>query len=83
MSVLEVIIRNNDSELVHPIITSLIDKKWKHFVHRVLIQRFLLTFAYLIIFLITTIAQQSQPKSVIEKKMILIQFLSILLLDNR
>ncbi len=71
MSVLEVIIRNNDSELVHPIITSLIDKKWKHFVYRILIQRFILTFVYLMIFLITTIFEQSQPKSVIMKKIFL------------
>ncbi len=59
------IIKNNDSELVHPIITSLIDKKWKHFVYRVLIQRFFLTFSYLMIFLLTTILEQSRAKSVI------------------
>ncbi len=83
MSVLEVIVRNNDSELVHPIITSLIDKKWKHFVYRILIQRFLLTFAYLLIFLIKTIFEQSQPKSVNTKKENSIQFFSISLLDKR
>ncbi|UJR09267.1 hypothetical protein I4U23_013512 [Adineta vaga] len=62
LSVLEVIIKNNDAELVHPIITSLIDKKWKHFVHRVLVKRFTITFIYLIIFLLTTILEQSRPE---------------------
>ena len=65
LSVLEVIIKNNDSELVHPIITSLIDKKWKHFVHRVLIRRFLIAFIYLIIFLITTILEQTRSNLVL------------------
>jgi hypothetical protein len=64
LSVLEVIVRNNDSELVHPILTSLIDKKWKHFVHRVLVRRFLLTFLYLMTFLLTTILEQSRPETV-------------------
>lgn len=52
--------KNNDTKLVHPMITSLIDKKWKHFVYRILIQRFVITFAYLLIFLTTTIFGQME-----------------------
>jgi hypothetical protein len=62
--VLEVVVKNNNSELVHPIITSLIDKKWKHFVYRKLIRRCLFTFAYLLIFLATTILEQTRPETV-------------------
>jgi hypothetical protein len=65
LSVLEVIIKNNDAELVHPIITSLIDKKWKHFAYRILIRRLLVTFTYLLIFLATTIMDQTQLATVI------------------
>jgi hypothetical protein len=64
ISVLDVIIKNNDSELVHPIITSLIDKKWKHFAYRILIRRLLYTFIYMLIFLATTIMEQSDPEPV-------------------
>ncbi|CAF4952987.1 unnamed protein product, partial [Rotaria sp. Silwood1] len=34
LSVLEIMIKNNDPELIHSIITSLIDKKWKQFAYR-------------------------------------------------
>ncbi len=61
---LEVVVKNNNSELVHPIITSLIDKKWKHFVYRKLIGRLFLTFTYLLIFLATTILEQTRPETV-------------------
>ena len=63
LCVLEIIIKNNDSELVHPILTSLVDKKWKYFVYRQLRARFLIAFIYLIIFLLTTILEQSNRTS--------------------
>jgi hypothetical protein len=71
LSVLEVIIKNNNPELMHPVIISLIEKKWKYFAYRKLMQRFLVTFGYLLIFLLTTILEQKQPETVIKKKNIL------------
>ncbi|CAF1052768.1 unnamed protein product [Rotaria sordida] len=65
LSVIEVMIKNNNPELVHPIITSLIDKKWKYFASRILIRRFLITFLYLLVFLGTTIIQQTRPEIII------------------
>ncbi|CAF3300144.1 unnamed protein product [Rotaria sp. Silwood2] len=63
LSVLEVMIKNNDPKLVHPIIISLIDKKWKQFAYRILIRRFFLTFVYLLSFLITTILEQAPSET--------------------
>ncbi|CAF4156657.1 unnamed protein product [Rotaria sordida] len=54
--------------LVHPIIISLIDKKWKYFAYRILIRRFLITFLYLLVFLGTTILQQTRPETTSRKK---------------
>lgn len=45
---------------MHPIIISLVDKKWSFFAYRVLRRRFLFTFTYLIIFLLTTISQRGE-----------------------
>ncbi|CAF1417897.1 unnamed protein product [Adineta steineri] len=63
LCVLEVIIKNNDTELIHPILTSLIDQKWKHFVYRSFSQRFIFTFMYLLTFLVTTILEQSRTET--------------------
>ncbi|CAF3405371.1 unnamed protein product [Rotaria sp. Silwood2] len=63
LSVLEVMIKNNDPKLVHPIIISLIDKKWKQFAYRILIRRFFLTFFYLLSFLVTTILEQAPSET--------------------
>ncbi|CAF1415395.1 unnamed protein product [Rotaria sordida] len=63
--VLEVMIKNNDSKLVNPIIISLIEKKWKHFAYRILIRRFFFTLIYLLIFLATTILEQTRMEMVI------------------
>ncbi|CAF3649292.1 unnamed protein product [Rotaria sp. Silwood1] len=60
LCVLEVMIKNNDSKLVNPIIISLIEKKWKHFAYRILIRRFFFTLIYLLIFLATTILEQTR-----------------------
>lgn len=54
LSVLEVMVKRNDPKLVNPILISLIDKKWKHFAYGKLRRRFLVTFLYLLVFLITT-----------------------------
>lgn len=62
---MEVIVKNNASGLIHPILTALVDKKWKHFVYRALIRRFLIAFVYLLIFLITTVLDNTKSKSVI------------------
>ena len=78
MSVLEVIVKNNDTKLVYPIITSLIDKKWKHFVYRILIQRFLITFVYLLIFLTTTIFGQMEDPDEESPPPRIVRFLSAL-----
>ena len=58
-------IKNNDSTLVHPIIVSLIERKWKYFARRILIRRFMLTFIYLLIFLGTTILERTRLEKVI------------------
>lgn len=63
LSVLEIIIKNNDSKLIHPILTSLVDKKWKSFVYRQLRIRFLIAFIYLMVFLLTTILEQTNKSS--------------------
>ncbi|CAF3706749.1 unnamed protein product [Rotaria sordida] len=68
LSVIEIMIKNNDPELVHPIIISLIDKKWKYFAYRILIHRFLITFLYLLVFLGTTILQQTRSETTSRKK---------------
>ncbi|CAF3609508.1 unnamed protein product [Rotaria socialis] len=60
LSVLEVMVRKNNSALVDPIITSLTEKKWKHFAYRILIRRFLIAFLYLLVFLGTTILEQTR-----------------------
>lgn len=57
-------IKNNDPELVDSIIVSLIDKKWSHFAYRVLLRRFFIAFVYLLIFLATTILEQTRPELV-------------------
>ncbi|CAF4221140.1 unnamed protein product, partial [Rotaria sordida] len=64
--VLEVMIKNNDSKLVNPIIISLIEKKWKHFAYRILIRRFFFTLIYLLIFLATTILEQTRMEMIID-----------------
>lgn len=72
-------VKNNDTKLVHPMITSLIDKKWKHFVYRILIQRFLMTFVYLLIFLCTTIfGQMEDPNEESPPPSLIVRFLSAL-----
>ncbi|CAF4979350.1 unnamed protein product, partial [Rotaria sp. Silwood1] len=66
LCVLEVMIKNNDSKLVNPIIISLIEKKWKHFAYRILIRRFFFTLIYLLIFLATTILEQTRIEMIID-----------------
>ncbi|CAM4838806.1 unnamed protein product [Rotaria magnacalcarata] len=63
LSILEVMVQTNNSALVDPIITSLIDKKWEYFAYRILIKRFIITFLYLLIFLGTTILEQTRFKA--------------------
>ncbi|CAF1032280.1 unnamed protein product [Rotaria sp. Silwood1] len=66
LCVLEIMIKNNDSKLVNPIIISLIDKKWSYFAYRILIRRFFFTFIYLLIFLATTILEQTRTEMMID-----------------
>ncbi|CAF4809152.1 unnamed protein product [Rotaria sp. Silwood1] len=63
LSVIEIMIKNNNPELVHSITISLIDKKWKYFAYRILLRRFLITFFYLLVFLGTTILQQTRSET--------------------
>lgn len=64
LSVLDVIIQDNNPALINPIIISLVEEKWKSFAERILRQRFFMAFFYLIIFLITTILEQMETSGV-------------------
>lgn len=64
MSVLDVIIRNNNPALINPIIIALVEEKWKSFAERILRRRFLMTSFYLFTFLLTTILEQMESLNV-------------------
>ena len=58
---------------MHPIIISLIDKKWNYFASRILTRRFFFAFLYLFIFLLTTIFEQVPSRSELEGKQSILQ----------
>ncbi|CAF3806276.1 unnamed protein product [Rotaria sp. Silwood1] len=62
LSVLEIIIKKNNAELINPIIVSLIDKKWRSFVYRIFVRRFSIIFLYLLVFLATTTLRQTKSE---------------------
>ena len=49
---------------MHPRLIDLVNKKWERFARRIFFHRFLVTFSYLLIFLITTILDQSRTETV-------------------
>ncbi|CAF0801749.1 unnamed protein product [Adineta ricciae] len=62
---LEIIVKNAHVELImHPRLIDLVNKKWERFARRIFFHRFLLTFTYLSIFLITTIMDQARIETV-------------------
>ncbi|CAF2906771.1 unnamed protein product [Rotaria sp. Silwood2] len=67
LSVLEIMIKKNDTELISPIIISLIDKKWTSFAYRILVQQFLVTCLYLLIFLATTILRPTTSEKTVDE----------------
>ncbi|CAF4913953.1 unnamed protein product, partial [Rotaria sp. Silwood1] len=54
LSVIEIMIKKNNAELISPIIVSLIDKKWRSFAYRIFVRRFFMALLYLLVFLATT-----------------------------
>lgn len=62
---LELIVQNSQAELImHPRIIDLVNKKWECFARRIFFRRFFVTFVYLLIFLITTILDQTRIETV-------------------
>ena len=49
---------------MHPRLIDLVDKKWERFSRRIFFQRFLVTLVYLLIFLTTTILDQTRTETV-------------------
>jgi hypothetical protein len=49
---------------MHPRLIDLVNKKWERFARRIFFHRFLVTFSYLLIFLVTTILDQSRTETV-------------------
>lgn len=61
LGALEVIVQNAQAELImHPRIIDLVHRKWECFARRIFFRRFLITLAYLLIFLITTVLDQTR-----------------------
>ncbi|CAF1371489.1 unnamed protein product [Rotaria sordida] len=62
LSVLEVMIKKNNAELINPIVISLIDKKWRSFAYQIFVRRFLIVFLYLLVFLVTTTLRETRSE---------------------
>ncbi|UJR21723.1 hypothetical protein I4U23_024800 [Adineta vaga] len=60
---LEIIVQNAHVELImHPRMIDLVNKKWERFARAIFFSRFLVTFSYLMIFLVTTILDQTRTE---------------------
>ncbi|CAF1277507.1 unnamed protein product [Adineta steineri] len=60
---LEIIVQNAHVELImHPRLVDLVNKKWERFARRIFFHRFLITFSYLLIFMLTTILDQTRTE---------------------
>ncbi|CAF1171543.1 unnamed protein product [Rotaria sp. Silwood1] len=60
---LELIVQNAHVELImHPRMIDLINKKWERFARRIFFNRFLITLCYMLIFLVTTILDQTRTE---------------------
>ncbi|CAF2968451.1 unnamed protein product [Rotaria sp. Silwood2] len=58
---LELIVQSAHAELImHPRLIDLVDRKWERFARRYFFRRFLVTLAYLFVFLLTTILDQTR-----------------------
>ncbi|CAF1556272.1 unnamed protein product [Rotaria magnacalcarata] len=65
VSALELIVQNAHVELImHPRMVDLVNKKWERFARRIFFNRFLVTFSYLTVFLITTILDQTRNETI-------------------
>lgn len=65
MGALEIIVQNAHVELImHPRMIDLVNKKWERFARAIFFSRFLGTFAYLMVFLLTTILDQTRTETV-------------------
>ncbi|CAF3001819.1 unnamed protein product [Rotaria socialis] len=65
VSALELIVQNAHVELImHPRMIDLVNKKWERFARRIFFNRFLVTFSYLTVFLITTILDQTRNETI-------------------
>ena len=65
MGALEIIVQNAHVELImHPRMIDLVNKKWERFARRIFFNRFLGTLAYLLVFLVTIIMDQSRTETV-------------------
>ena len=65
VSALEIIVQVGHVELImHPRLIDLVNKKWERFARQIFFHRFLVTLSYLIIFLGTTILDQSRTEIV-------------------
>ncbi|CAF3650671.1 unnamed protein product [Adineta steineri] len=61
---LEIIVQTAHVELImHPRMIDLVNKKWERFARKIFFNRFLATFSYLMIFLITTILDQVRTET--------------------
>lgn len=49
---------------MHPRLIDLVNKKWERFARRIFFRRFMITLSYLLIFLVTTILDQSRIETV-------------------
>ncbi|CAF3956669.1 unnamed protein product [Rotaria sp. Silwood1] len=67
LSVLEIMIKKNNADLINPTIVSLIDKKWKSFAYPLFVRRFLITFIYLLVFLATTMLRQPRSEKTVNE----------------
>jgi hypothetical protein len=49
---------------MHPRLIDLVHKKWDRFARRIFFNRFLVVFSYLLVFLVTTILDQTRTETV-------------------
>lgn len=55
----------HDELIMHPRMIDLVNKKWERFARRIFFYRFMTTFAYMTIFLLTTVLDQTRNETVI------------------
>ncbi|CAF3390913.1 unnamed protein product [Rotaria socialis] len=66
---LELILKSTQTELImHPRLIDLVNRKWERFARRIFFRRFLITLTYLLIFLLTTILDQTRTETTQRKR---------------